>query len=499
VYYSVLGSLHKHGRRKEHLLRCKQENNIKPQTSETMVCGKLMKKIRFADRLIKRSKKINNRNKIDIYSVPLINLTKKCSIFERFSFGNPCGQVEQRTVLVIGTNGRSKAKFINGIVNFFFNVEKEDNFRFQLIDEMINLHKNCFKIYEIHYTNGFRFPFSLTIVVSPQIYDSKGLGYLRKPNIVDIFQEFLGCIDGIKELDMICNILESGTNQFDFSIFGKDVIENINHWPPLSILDDKYSSLEMSRKCFVALTKKNKNSLLLTKLVLKKRKQIEATIRKLQSLIEIGNKQKDGINSELQIECDDKIDNNLVLNFVQKGEYPVSGYTNNCDYSKFTCQNSFIKKESDCSSNCSDLYDEKNKYLCSVWLEKSRINLHSKQSFLYASVKKENSNLLENESKRNNGVEIKWKEIKLIGQEMINVQRQHLIQNGKIMLELFKKTWRYIYWLNKMALNGNSFLTKKEFYFLFEAEQQLKSLDYQFEEFELKFDGVDFLTKQRAT
>jgi hypothetical protein len=114
-------------------------------------------------------------------------------------------------------------------------------------------------------------------------------------------------------------------------------------------------------------------------------------------------------------------------------------------------------------------------------------------------VKKENSNLLENESKRNNGVEIKWKEIKLIGQEMINVQRQHLIQNGKIMLELFKKTWRYIYWLNKMALNGNSFLTKKEFYFLFEAEQQLKSLDYQFEEFELKFDGVDFLTKQRAT
>jgi hypothetical protein len=484
VYYTVLGSLQKHGRREELLLQCKLENNIKLQTSETMCCGELMKKIRFADRLIKRSRKINNRNKIDIYSVPLIKLTRNCSKFERFSFGNPCGQAEQRTVLVIGTNGRSKAKFINGIVNFFFNVEKEDNFRFQLIDEMINLHKNCFKIYEIHYTNGFRFPFSLTIIVSPQIYDSKELEYLRKPNIVEIFQEFLECIDGIKELDMICNILETGTNQFDFSIFGKDLVENINHWPPLSILEDKQSSLEMSRKCFVALSKKKKNSLLLTKQVLKKRKQIEATIMKLKSLIEIGNKTKDGIERakkivkfcELQIECNDKIDDNLVLNVVQKGEYPESGYANNCDNSNLTCQNSFIKKENECSSNCSDLYNKKNKYLCSVWLEKSWINLHCKQSFLFASMKKENRNLLENGSQRNNEFEIKWKEIKLIGQEMINVKQQHLIENGTIMLEFFKTTWRYIHWLNKMALNGNSFLTKKEFSFLFEAEQQLKSL-----------------------
>ena len=92
----------------------------------------------------------------------------------------------------------------------------------------------------------------------------------------------------------------------------------------------------------------------------------------------------------------------------------------------------------------------------------------------------EERNFLSNDGIENKATEMKWKEINFKVQDMLKVLQRHLIENGTIMLDIYHACWKCIILINRIALNGNSFLTEHAFNLIFNAERQLKQLGFLF-------------------
>ena len=203
------------------------------------------KKIRFCETMLTSCKKIGNWNDLDIYVLPVTKTTQPGDVVDRFVFGaaNPDGKKKQKTILLLGAAGSGKTTLINSIANFIFKVEWADPFRFQLVEDKLpddthQIHTKTSKIaiYDIHHVDGFNIPFSLTIVDTP--------GYKVKnyqnndEEIAQTIRQLIQDENGIKELDMICYVLNSCSSNsmveelsnFEsfLSILGKDVKDNIN-------------------------------------------------------------------------------------------------------------------------------------------------------------------------------------------------------------------------------------------------------------------------------
>lgn len=178
---------------------------------------------RFAQSLVKKCSKIGSCNRIEHYLVPLTNLTGNETV-ERFAFGETNQLKERKTILLMGMTGSRKIDLINAMINFIFNVELTDGFRFQLIAEQLagqsssTIRRN--RIYEINYHDGFRIPYSLVIIDTsgfnkkffeeyPNIYELDMIGIVVKP-----------CLSHLTSLQL------EGFNSL-LSIFGNDVKENI--------------------------------------------------------------------------------------------------------------------------------------------------------------------------------------------------------------------------------------------------------------------------------
>ena len=85
----------------------------------------------------------------------------------------------------MGATGSGKTTLINGMINFILGFEWDDDFRFKIIVESGAMSQafsqtSAVTAYEIHYTDGFKIPFSLTIVDSPGYGDTKGLSHAIK-------------------------------------------------------------------------------------------------------------------------------------------------------------------------------------------------------------------------------------------------------------------------------------------------------------------------------
>jgi predicted GTPase len=115
--------------------------------------------------------------------------------------------MQHKTILVMGATGSGKTTLINGMINHIFNVQWEDTFRFQLIQEQtagrsqVDSQISRITVYDIHHAEGFRVPYSLTIVDTPGYGDTKGLD--RDQEITEMVQKFFEDKDGIQELDVI--------------------------------------------------------------------------------------------------------------------------------------------------------------------------------------------------------------------------------------------------------------------------------------------------------
>jgi hypothetical protein len=427
---------------------------------------------------------------LDVHTVPLIKSDESRSTFERFSFGNPDEQAERRSFLVLGSN-RTQAQFINGIVNYIFNVEQNDNFRFQLIsmlEEETPDETSLIKIYDVHHAKGFRVPFSITIVaVTCYDDDADDSKFFQYQNIAKSLLELLEDDGGIQELDTICNLVsQHPSNRSPLCIFGHDVTGNITNWEPFNYLDVTCLWLESIQGFFAKLTEKNIISLSLTQQVLTDTKQMEAMLNGLQSLIKIGYDKMEEVDKAKQtiIFCESQIQsieenegNDVVVELThQKMKLPAGEYVYNCNRCCFTCHNSFVKeenKEQDCASRA-DLYESTATGFCSVCPDQCNMSMHCNQPFRWVYIKQETRNTLNQRSE----AEMKWRDIKSKGQDLIIVLQKDLVENGMVMLEHFQGTWQCIKQLNEIALLRTTFLTLRVFDLLYDAEQILKELGF---------------------
>ncbi len=167
----------------------------------------IVKLSRFAENLVKQSQKIDNRDGsrsvhrfIDIFAIPLSKSIGSRSTVERFVFGKALCAKQHMTVLVVGIAGVGQT---NGIINYIFNVEKEDNFRFEMVEEKKEDQSNHISVYDIHHAEGFRISYSLTIVNTPSYSTTDTTTLFRNRKLIQTFREFFEDVNGIHEIDLV--------------------------------------------------------------------------------------------------------------------------------------------------------------------------------------------------------------------------------------------------------------------------------------------------------
>ncbi|XP_063049364.1 uncharacterized protein LOC134443531 [Engraulis encrasicolus] len=255
-----------------------------------------------------------------------------------------------KTIMLVGATGSGKTTLINGMINYILGVDWEDNWRFKLIDEETNksqAHSQTSEVtaYQIHCTDEFQVPYSLTIIDTPGFGDTRGIK--QDKEITEKIREFFNKKGGIDAIDAVCFVVQSAlarlthTQRYIFqailSVFGKDISNNIitlvtfadGKSPPVleaiteakipcaaqadgtpvhfkfnnSVLfadntgcsggeDFDYMFWKMGKasmnKFFTHLGMMETQSLTLTKQVLQERKQLEATVQGVQPLIRKG-------------------------------------------------------------------------------------------------------------------------------------------------------------------------------------------------------------------
>ncbi|XP_039626489.1 uncharacterized protein LOC120540078 [Polypterus senegalus] len=145
-----------------------------------------------------------------------------------------------KTIMMIGATGAGKTTLINGMINYILGVEWTDNFRFVLIDEQTQKSQaesqtSAVTAYEINHMEGFKVPYSLTIVDTPGFGDTRGIKHDQR--ITGLIRDFFSQPGGIDHIDAICFVTQASlarlthTQRYVFdsilSIFGKDIADNI--------------------------------------------------------------------------------------------------------------------------------------------------------------------------------------------------------------------------------------------------------------------------------
>ncbi len=201
--------------------------------SEIVELSTGVQNVRFAENLVKWCQKIARKNEMEFYAVPVAKLDESTSTVKRFTVGKADCQnnLKHKTVLLVGKSGSGKTTLINAIINYVFNVEWQDSFRFQLPEYCDN--KKCITVYDIHKEEGFRIPFCLTIIDTPG-YGERGLDR----EVTDMIRNFVFNSNVPMEFSMIGFVAKSSMprdmdtqlNIYDslLSSFGNEVKEKIN-------------------------------------------------------------------------------------------------------------------------------------------------------------------------------------------------------------------------------------------------------------------------------
>ncbi|KAF3857673.1 hypothetical protein F7725_010874 [Dissostichus mawsoni] len=142
--------------------------------------------------------------------------------------------------MLLGATGSGKSTLINGLINYIVGVEWEDDFRFKLVDEdqsrsQAESQTSEVTVYKINHQEGFKIPFSLTIVDTPGFGDTRGIH--RDKEITEQIRNLFSSKRGVSEIDAVCFVVQASLARltpsqkyvFDsvLSIFGNDVTENL--------------------------------------------------------------------------------------------------------------------------------------------------------------------------------------------------------------------------------------------------------------------------------
>ncbi|KAI9556597.1 hypothetical protein GHT06_016387 [Daphnia sinensis] len=525
------------------------------EPSETVNLKTVHQQVRFAKTMAKRCNKIGVRNGMDLLAVPLAQSPRSNSTANRFIFGREGSgskTVLHKTILVMGATGAGKTTLINGMINYIFNVEWEDTFRFQLIREQLvggsqsQSQTSGITAYDIQHAEGFRVPYSLTIVDTPGYGDTKGLD--RDKEITEMIRKFFEDKNGIQNLDIVGFVAQASLPRLTptqmyifesvFSIFGKDVEENIDFLltfadgqnPPIlsaiaeaglpypkepgtehprhhkfnnsgffcsnresgsdaSNTAEKFNrffwrmGMENFDRFFFALATMKTKSLSLTKQVLEERRRLEATVEGLQPLIKYGltkmeemRKTKQMItNSQAQIDANENVEIEVEVHEAVQVKYD-GGCLTNCNKCQVTCHIPCYLGNTENKLNCAamDHSMPAENRSCTVCPQKCIWNLHENQPYKWEYVKQKKTTTSD-AIKEKYEAELKRK---LTAQQLVQVLEQDVQKNDKIVLQQVNTVTQCIKRLDEIALRPNPFSTPQYIDLFIDSEQQEKRQGY---------------------
>ncbi|KAF4114006.1 hypothetical protein G5714_004229 [Onychostoma macrolepis] len=181
----------------------------------------------------------NNEN-LPIFKLQLKETWQNSDGFcRRSTFGKNTTK-PNKTIMMIGATGSGKTTLINSMINYILGVQWIDDFRFVLIDErkqksQAESQTSQITAYQINHMDGFHTEYSLTIVDTPGLGDTRGISHDQK--IIAQIRELFSARGGIDCIDAVCFVVQASlarlthTQKYIFDsilfIFGKDIAENI--------------------------------------------------------------------------------------------------------------------------------------------------------------------------------------------------------------------------------------------------------------------------------
>ncbi|XP_039374464.1 uncharacterized protein LOC120394283 [Mauremys reevesii] len=162
------------------------------------------------------------------------------SSYLKYTLGKKTHQFPNKVIMVMGATGSGKTTLINGMINYVLGVQWEDEFRFKLIHEITNRSQaqsqtSEVTTYEVNCKEGFKVPYSLTIIDTPGFGDTRGIEHDIK--LTEQIRTFFSTPGAIDQIDAVCFVVQASLARlthaqkyvFDsvLSIFGKDIKDNI--------------------------------------------------------------------------------------------------------------------------------------------------------------------------------------------------------------------------------------------------------------------------------
>ena len=362
--------------------RVSADKRILPRSCNSKSAAARVEDVRFVKMLKEKSKRIGTLEEIGLYAVPLKKSSTQIgpATLNRFVFdvetigeNGPSLEMdtENKTILLVGAPDSGKT-FINSILNFVVGVNRNDPFRFLLKEDG---QEETISIYDLSHADGFRIPFSLTIVEVPYCVD--------KPS--KDFAEMLGTFlqsDAIQKLDLIglvspANILPRPSYESILYHFGKNIEEKIHFiqvdsseantfleslhrlkFQNLDISAGGHNSRTLRWKSFQnfvqSLAEKTPRELSQSIQVLEERRRLELTIEKLRKVVEKGTALREEIvESNRKIaEYETKIREKIFdIKTTRKTNLEAGFLATNCNNCLVTCSihQQFETKTSSCS------------------------------------------------------------------------------------------------------------------------------------------------------
>ena len=498
---------------------------------------------RIALEIKKKSRKIGRKFNLDIYAVPLENMTtSNPTKLRRFVFGRPAsqGRVQHKTILVMGATGSGKTTWINCMINYILDVDWKDDFRFVLVQDensgasQASSQTSAVTAYEIHYADGFRVPYSLTIVDTPGYGDTQGLE--RDRAITENIGQFFRDQDGIQEVDAIGFVSPASlprltpTQMYIFdsvlSIFGKDIEDNIQllltfadgQPPPVlaaikeanipcpvnpngSPLHHKFNNsgffaannsqsgfsqnfwlmgFDNFTSFFTRLSALKTQSLSLTREVLDERKRLEVTLEGLQPMINHGLAKMDQLHKTQQFIDNNKaqIDANVDVSFEVEVYVPkkvdiskTGQYLTNCQVCHTTCHFPCGIARDEDKKGCWAMDMVGN---CRICANKCVWSVHVNQTFRWEYA-------LEKQTSSSEALRQKYGHLqnkKMSAVDLTAALKRDLEDNQRNVLQLVNKAAGCIRRLEEIALRPSSSSTPEYINMMIKAEEQEKRTGY---------------------
>ncbi|KAL1279163.1 hypothetical protein QQF64_025836 [Cirrhinus molitorella] len=443
---------------------------------------------------------------------------------------------ENKTIMMIGATGAGKNTLINSMINYILGVQWEDDFRFVLIDEgkqksQAESQTSEITAYQINHMNGFRVPYSLTIVDTPGFGDTRGISHDQK--ITKQIQEFFSAPGGIDRIDAVCFVVQASlarlthTQKYVFdsilSIFGKDIAQNIlvlvtfadGKAPPVleaikvsevpcstdesgeplhfkfnnsalfatnnKSADDEESDFDQMfwklgfssmNKFFTSLNRMKTQSLSLTQEVLKERQQLEVHVQGLQPQINAGLTKLDEIKKTRAALEQNKAEMDANKDFEYEIEVTVpKQIENNTKYYLTNCQKCFYTCHDTCvygNDNDKDKCCAMKNGKCKICPGKCVWNVHFNQKYKWDYVKEKRKETYQDLKKRYEDAHGQVMSNEKIFEEL--EKEFHVVQ--EIVAELIKGSQKSLERLQEIALQPNPLSTPDYIDLMIESEKQ---------------------------